>query len=157
MGKAAAADELAAEAHHGPAANAAAADVADLVAVDAGEGGARAHAHNDAVVQAGDIPAAQTDGLKFIHLADGDAVKILLQEGGAHARDHDLIDLRELQPLIVQKMAEGPVGGGERIGGPDPVGAKDRPVLQADDLGGAAADVDADDIAHMQKTPYAMT
>ena len=85
------ADQFVAQADYRASTNTCAADMSDIVAVDADDGRACAHADNDNIVKARQMTSAQADGRYLVDLAGRYAVHILCEKGRADPGHHDAL------------------------------------------------------------------
>ena len=130
------------------AADADAADVRDLPAGHLHERGAGAHAHHDRLLEIRVIRRAQAVRQEFVRLRGRDAVQRLVDVGAAHAGEHNLFDGVERNPVVIRIFAERAEQRGHRVGRADEERLAHALLPHADNLGGAAAHVDADHKAH---------
>ena len=142
-------DELA-EARERAAADAAADDVADLAALfRPKQRGAGAHAHHDRPLLPAQRQTAHADGGELLDLDRAHAVNVAVHIRGAHAGERDVADVRELQAVRGEEVAERAVERGERVLRLHAQHINDCAVfVQPHDLRAAAADVNAQNNAH---------
>ena len=130
------------------AAHADAAGVHNLVAVDLYQRGARAHRHDHDGVGLDGILGAQAVALKLPHLAGGQAIDGRVDVAAAHAGEHHMLHVAQRDAVVVEILAEGSKQRGDGVAGVDKHGRDHFVVVQAHNLGGAAAHIDAYDKSH---------
>ena len=113
------------------------------------DGSTRAHADHDGFGQSGQPNAASAYAGEFGHLLYGDVINGCVHEGGANARDHDPLDIRESQIVFGGELAQRTVNRGDLIGGANENGVDQMAVfVKSNDLRGASAHVDSNDCFH---------
>ena len=132
------------------AADAAADDVADLATLfRPKQRGAGAHAHHDRPLLPAQRQTAHADGGELLDLDRAHTVNVAVHIRGAHAGERDVADVRELQAVRGEEVAERAVERGERVLRLHAQHINDCAVLvQPHDLRAAAADVNAQNNAH---------
>ena len=90
-------------------ANAEASDMADVAAVALYETRSCAHRYDDGLVQSRFKTGPQAIGNKLVDLLCGDAVDRAVDIAGTHASQHHLLHIAQLNLIVVQVFAEGPI------------------------------------------------
>ena len=134
----------------GAAANARTTDVADVIAVAFHETGARAHAHDNHLLQPAFVACPQSVGDKFLRFGRGQPVDVFVNIGRTYSRDHHLRHIAQLDAIVVQIFSEGAIKRRDGVGGSDSERIEHGSFgVDTHDFGGADTHINTDDDTRM--------